>query len=93
MTGFGLATGIIGLLELVTTGNYNSFADLHTIQITLLQHAYSLLCLYQSLQGNGSQQCPLRFVASLYNLGTDRIEKTMTDPTSCQRGRPTSVNQ
>jgi hypothetical protein len=36
-TGFGLAIGFIGPLNLVTTNNYNRFTDLHTLQVTTTQ--------------------------------------------------------
>jgi hypothetical protein len=32
--GFGLIIGFIERLYLVTTNNYNTFTDLHTVQIT-----------------------------------------------------------
>jgi hypothetical protein len=36
--GFGLVAGYTEHLELVTTSNYNSFMDLHTPQVIVLQH-------------------------------------------------------
>jgi hypothetical protein len=36
--GFGLVIGFIGLLLLVTTGNYESFKDLNTLQNTIAAH-------------------------------------------------------
>jgi hypothetical protein len=32
--GFGLEIGFINNLQIVTTGNYNALANLHTLQIT-----------------------------------------------------------
>jgi hypothetical protein len=55
--GLRFVMGFIGHLKLVTTGNYNCFIDLHTLQVTTLQHTQSLLCLHQSLPGNGSEPC------------------------------------
>jgi hypothetical protein len=53
--GFGLVIEFIEQLEIVTISNYSTIAN-------SLQHVLSvlsLLCLHQSLPGDGSQQCPL----------------------------------
>jgi hypothetical protein len=49
------AIAFIGLLKLVTTINYNTIADSHTLQFTTARtKSLSLLCLHWALPGNGS---------------------------------------
>jgi hypothetical protein len=53
--GFGLVTGFTGLLQSITTINYNSFTDSCTLQFTTAHtRLLSLLCLHQSVLDNGS---------------------------------------
>jgi hypothetical protein len=76
-TGFGLVIGFIGLSLHVTADNCNSLTDLHTLQITVLQHIWSLLCLHYVLLGNGSQQLPY---SCPYRLATiSQLLMTATD--------------
>jgi hypothetical protein len=51
--GFGWISGL-NACYLLTTNNYNSLTDLHTLQIIAANT--KLLCLHYSLQGNGVQQ-------------------------------------
>jgi hypothetical protein len=72
-TGFGLVIGFIEHLQNVTTNNYDSLNQLHTSKITATTaHVIllSLVCLHQSLPGDGSQQCPVLPQSHSYWLAT-----------------------
>jgi hypothetical protein len=67
--GFGMVILFIELLQNVTTSNYSDIANSY-ILYNSLQHAlrlFSLLCLHQSLSGNGFQRrtFPLLWVPEL----------------------------
>jgi hypothetical protein len=56
---FGLVIEFIEQLQVVTTSNYIAIANSHT-HSSSLQHVLSLLsllCLHQSLSGNGFEGC------------------------------------
>jgi hypothetical protein len=70
-TGFGLVIEFIALLQTVNTINYSAIANSHTYYNSL-QHTLSLLsllCLHQSLLGNGSQR--RRFLSFRFHVLTD----------------------
>jgi hypothetical protein len=47
--GFGLVTGFIGLLKLVTANNYNNFTKLRTVQFTVVRTKSSVSSLCAAL--------------------------------------------
>jgi hypothetical protein len=56
MDGFGLVMRFIEILENVTTNNYNTIVNPHTLQFTTAHtKSSSLLYLHRSLSGNGFQ--------------------------------------
>jgi hypothetical protein len=57
--GFALIIGFSELLQNVTTNNYSATANSHTLQLQHALNLLGLLCLHQSLPGDGSQQFPL----------------------------------
>jgi hypothetical protein len=70
--GFGLVTGFIEHIQIVTTSIYSAIANSHTLW-SLLQDVLSLLSLpylHQSLPNHGCQQCPLLPCSSSYGLAT-----------------------
>jgi hypothetical protein len=46
---------IVFIEHFITTGTYNNFTDIYTLQITVLQHTWSLLILHYPLLGSGFQ--------------------------------------
>jgi hypothetical protein len=55
-TGFGLVIGFIEHLQIVTTSSYSAIANSHIQQYITARTMFSgLLCLRQSLSGNGFQ--------------------------------------
>jgi hypothetical protein len=79
--GFGLVIGFIEHLQIVTTLNYSVIANSHTVRfirarISLL----SLLCLHQSLPGDGFQKCRLLPCSRSYRLAT---VPQLTDCSKC----------
>jgi hypothetical protein len=70
--GFGLVIGFTEHLDNVTTNNFDSLTELHTPKITATtaHSLLSVLCLHQSLPGDGSQKCPLLSCSHPYQLAT-----------------------
>jgi hypothetical protein len=67
----GLVIGFAEHLQVVTTRNYSAIANSHTLQFTTVRTSFlSLLCLHQSLPGDGSQQRPLLSYSHSYRLAT-----------------------
>jgi hypothetical protein len=77
-TGFGLVIGFTGLLQFVTTINYNAIAISHSLHSSMARTKSSISS--HARPGNGSQHCPLlpllnvsgpRWLAALSHLTQD----------------------
>jgi hypothetical protein len=64
VTEFRLVIGFIKHLQNVTTSNYSAIANSHTLHFTRAHSSLllSLLCLHQSLPGNGFQKWTFLFL-------------------------------
>jgi hypothetical protein len=79
-TGFELVTGFIGLLQLMTIGNYNSFTNSHTLQFAVActkssifsRHFYATVSnsgdSHSSVRGQLSQQPQTQTGLSAYRI-------------------------